>query len=43
MVELASSGHLASDDIEALLRAGQPVDVRRLTDPDVELACLAKS
>lgn len=36
-------GDPASDDIEALLRAEQPVDVRRLTDPDVELASLAKS
>ena len=29
------------DEIEALLRAERPVDLRRLTDPDVELASLA--
>jgi 3-phenylpropionate/trans-cinnamate dioxygenase ferredoxin reductase subunit len=31
------------DDLEALLRAGQPVDPRDLSDPDVELSSLAKS
>jgi 3-phenylpropionate/trans-cinnamate dioxygenase ferredoxin reductase component len=30
-----------TDDIQALIRAGAPVDVARLRDPDVELASLA--
>ena len=33
----------AGDAIEALVRAGRPVDVARLVDPDVELAELARS
>jgi 3-phenylpropionate/trans-cinnamate dioxygenase ferredoxin reductase subunit len=30
-----------TDDVQALIRAGAPVDVARLRDPDVELASLA--
>jgi 3-phenylpropionate/trans-cinnamate dioxygenase ferredoxin reductase subunit len=29
-----------NDDIQALIRAGTPVDVARLTDPDVPLSDL---